>query len=340
MQFDLTDTIAQIQSKHRQRMFAMEQRKRADLAMGSFLRVMHGWQRDGDEDVNKAAKATVEALMEAGEAEHAINKALEAHANGDAGAARAASKPFTPPDGYAEWGGIILASIKARAPFDAIEAETTKAIEALAQTLPVWEWAKDVKGLSARFVGTIVAEAGDLSGYPKKGHLWKRMGLAVLDGRRQGGLPKSASAGDWIAHGYNRKRRSHMYVIGDVMVKVGEHYKDVFRQRCAYEYAIALAAGFEVVSSTETTIETWAKRGLAVRKVTKAKQNAATMVGAGHLHRRAQRYMEKILLRDLLREWKAAQLGQIIAADKAICSMPNERPTNTAGGGEAPRAAA
>jgi hypothetical protein len=309
MQPDISETVALIRRAHRKRMFAMDQRKRADLALGSFLRLMHGWQKDGDEETNKAAREIALAMIEAGEKE-------------------AKGKPFNAPEGYEEWQQVILASIAARAPFDGIEAAQTRQMEKLAETLPVWEWVQDVRGFSARFLATIVAEAGDLSAYPKKGHLWKRMGLAVFDGRRQGGLPKNASADDWIAHGYNRKRRSQMYVIGDVLVKVGDHYKQVFRDRCAYEHAKAIADGFEVVSSTESTIETWSKRGLVVRKVTKAKFNAATMVGAGHLHRRSQRYMEKMLLRDLLREWKAAQMGQDSCADKACRRIPTERPMN------------
>lgn len=85
----------------------------------------------------------------------------------------------------------------------------------LARKLPVFAWAKDVKGLGELGLAVIVAEAGDLAKYPKKGHLWKRLGLAPHEGkaysiwRTKGGL----SAEDWTAAGYSPRRRAEVYAV-------------------------------------------------------------------------------------------------------------------------------
>lgn len=85
----------------------------------------------------------------------------------------------------------------------------------IVRKLPIFAWAKDVKGLGELGLAVILAEAGDLSGYPKKGHLWKRLGLAPLDGkamstwRMTGGL----SADDWTEAGYSPRRRAEIYAV-------------------------------------------------------------------------------------------------------------------------------
>jgi hypothetical protein len=48
--------------------------------------------------------------------------------------------------------------------------------------------------------------------------LWKRLGLAVIDGRRQGSPGTGASADDWIAHGYSPQRRSQIWAFLDDMI--------------------------------------------------------------------------------------------------------------------------
>jgi hypothetical protein len=270
----LEETISEIRYWHRQRGFAMEQRKRTDLSLGAFLRMALGWSKALPEAERKRIAAQAQGLIDVGEAEA---KAI----------AKGKPVPECDEPAYEEWRDLILASMQARAPFDVIEARATKEMERLAKTLPAWEWAKDVKGFGARSLAVIVGEAGDVGSYPAKGHLWKRMGLAVIDGVRQGGLRKSASADEWIVHGYSRKRRSQMFVIGDVMVKVGDTYRQVYLYRKAYERARAEAAGLTVVPAA---------------KIPKAR--AAEFMSDGHIHRRAQRYMEKRLLRDLWQAWR------------------------------------
>lgn len=277
---DLAATVAAIRYHHRTRRYAMAQRKRADLSLGAFLRLALGWRKDAPADERKRISAQAQALIKAGEAE---TKKGEADTDEPA---------------YAEWRHVILASIAARKPFDDVEKAATRAMERLAATLPVWQWAEPIKGFSARGLATIVGEAGDLGTYPKKGHLWKRMGLAVIgagDGIndvRQGNAGRNASKEDWIAHGYNAERRAMMFVIGDTLVKTNKPenpYRAVYDRRKAQERAKAEAKGLAIVPAA---------------KIPKRKPEG--YVAEGTIHLRAQRYMEKRLLRDIWQAWRAA----------------------------------
>lgn len=237
-----TVAIDTIRYWHRQRCFAMEQRKRSDLALGSFLRLMHGWSKDKPEAERKKISAQVGALMK-------------------------------DPSG-SQWEAVIRASVAARAPYEAIEKTALKAMEALATGLPAWNaFGKEIRGFGPASLAVICGEAGDLVKYSTISKLWKRMGLAVFDGVRQGGLAKGAGAEAWIEHGYSPIRRSRMWNIGDTLIKGNRTgvYRTVYLERKAFELA----------------------RDPAMKPI--------------KAHRRAQRYMEKRLLKHLWQAWRRAE---------------------------------
>lgn len=282
---DASDTIAAIHAWHRKRMFVMETRKRADLALGSALRTWLGWRRDNEKAVNDRIRDLASNLIDCGEK-------------------LANSKPhdLADTDEWKEHGDIILAAILSRGATDAQEKMATKEMERLAKSLPVWAaFGEGVRGFGARSLAVIVGEAGDLGQYATKSKLWKRMGLAVMDGIRQGGLSKNAGAEAWIAHGYNAKRRAMMFVIGDVLVKQGEHYRQVYLDRKQYERAMAVSNGLIVAPAA---------------KIPEKRKHE--FISDGHIHRRAQRYMEKRLLRDLWKAWR----------ETAMCGLPQGHRSN------------
>lgn len=109
---------------------------------------------------------------------------------------------------------------------DAVEAERkdcAKDLEFIAKQLPVYEWARGVKGFGLISLASIVGEAGDLSNYSTVSKLWKRLGLAVMNGNRQGrvgdGLSRDDRSAAYKEHGYNPERRSVTWVMADSMFK-------------------------------------------------------------------------------------------------------------------------
>jgi hypothetical protein len=133
---------------------------------------------------------------------------------------------------------------------------------------PVWEWAQAVRGLGELSVASLIAEAGgDLRTYPTHSKLWRRMGLAVSDdGRAQ--ARRLGPAGE--LEGYSPQRRAVSYNLASAVLRAQTATQGVYRQiyddRRQYEEA-----------------RTQSKK---------------------HAHNRAQRYMEKRLVRDL---WRAAR---------------------------------
>jgi len=245
--------IDQIRYWHRQRCFAMEQRKRIDLSLGSFLRMMLGWSLNLPEKDRKRIAEQAADIAESGEG---------------------------------EWAAIVAASGLAREPFEDIERRAVKEMEKLAKALPVWsQFGEEVRGFGAVSLAVIVAEAGDLSNYATHSRLWKRMGLAVMDGVRQGGLGKNAGKEAWIAHGYNPARRSKVFMIGDSLIKGNRDgvYRTTYLARKEYELV----------------------RDPEMKPI--------------QAHRRAQRYMEKRLLRDLWKAWRRAVLVEL---ERANCGLP------------------
>lgn len=183
------------------------------------------------------------------------------------------------------------------AAFESQDAEIKKAMEKLARRLPVYDWVKGVKGFGDISFATIVGECGDIGTYKSVSAVWKRLGLAVIDGNRQGNPGKSASADDWIAHGYNRQRRSvswnaRQHVIGgmgkwrpaygaDVRADLDlTYYQQVYAERARYESE---------------------KLGLPVTESATGKESYKM-----HAANRAHRYVEKRLVKHLYLEWRRA----------------------------------
>ena len=277
----LKDRISQVGSVyaiipiHRDRMFLMNQRKSCDLALGSYLRRAEGWRKEKPEAERKEIAARVAAMLDG---------------SADAG----------------QHSEVIDVSRKGSEAFTLKEDQEAWKLEYVAKTLPVWDaWAKDVKGFGARSLGVIVGEAGDLSNYDDYSKLWKRMGLAVMDGIRQGGLPKTASKDEWKEHGYNPKRRSHMFIIGECLTKAAGQYRDIYLARKEYERDRAATSGLVVLPSARIP-----------------KDDREGYMSDGHIHRRAQRYMEKRFLRDL---WKAWRKAIDVMPEIAEGSLPSAR---------------
>lgn len=175
---------------------------------------------------------------------------------------------------------------------------TEKQMTKAAKALPVHEWVKAAPGFGEMGLASIVGEAGDLRNYKTVSRLWKRMGLAVINGGRQ----RRVTGPDALLHGYSPSRRSVVWQYGDSMLKCKGRYRDVYLERLATEHRKALDEGLIPATSTKATADSWAKRGLP--ELTQVKKITEEHRSAGHMHNRAKRYMEKRLLRDLWAAWR------------------------------------
>ena len=183
---------------------------------------------------------------------------------------------------------FVLECLQSSEPF-AISADAyKKRLEILAEKLPVWnEHGATIKGFGLLGLARIVGIAGDFNKYDSVQKLWKRFGLAVINGSCQGRVSskkvqdmddheKIDRKAAWMERGYSPKRRAVMFTIGDSLVKCSSGpFRKVYDWRKEYELK---------------------------RPETK---------NAMHAHLKAQRYMEKQLLLELWEAWtgKEALVG-------------------------------
>lgn len=191
---------------------------------------------------------------------------------------------------------IVLGFEQAREIFverqDMFEAQ----IKACVRHLPAWRAMKasGLKGIGEVWFGLVIGETGDLSNYARHDLVWKRMGLAVIEGERQ---RKCTDAEKAAKHGYAPHRRSTMWVVGNGLIggrgngprpMAGEdvetredltQYQKLFIRKLRYEAEKDAAAR---LPDTAEGKESYTRAAAA----------------------RAKRYVEKKFLRDLWVAWR------------------------------------
>jgi len=300
---NLSALVSAIQAHHRQRVFAMEQRKRLDLSATAFVRNVLGFSTALPADERKRLTERANTLMDVLEARYRKQRLDAMLKAGEVSEGqhrqRTKSLDTVTDDPLADMlEAPIFATLQGREAFDRLEADDTKELERLGRQLPIWPEFADVPGIRGQTLATIVGEAGDLGCYANPGKLWKRMGLALVRGNRQGAPGKNATKDDWIEHGYNAARRSRMWNIGQALVKTtASPYRQVYLDRKQVELDKAAAEGLTVKPAAQ---------------IKKAEQDQCRSVG--HVANRAQRYMEKRLLRDVWQAWRRAN-GLVLPKD-------------------------
>ena len=212
-----------LQRLQRIRRFAIVSQSRSDRACESFIATAMGFTIDAEEKTRKEIYARAQKLR----------REIEKGATGIKNTS-ATLPPSTQPDGHAGQDAIatdesairavcypiVMQTYECRKGWDRLRESVEKEMRKLAETLPVWEWSKGVRGLGALGVAIIAAETtsafGDLGSYPTKERVWKRCGLAVIDGDRQKRVADAEAA---KAHGYNPKRRAEIWTIADSMFR-------------------------------------------------------------------------------------------------------------------------
>lgn len=262
------DRLAELQV---QRKFYIKARNRQVLSLGALVRRYLGWHAGLSEQASADLSKRAAAIVAAG----------------------LAGKPMKAADEkvFAAIGGTFTAIGQAIEPLEAARAAVERDMKRTVRALPAYAWVKNVHGLGELGFAVILGEAGDLSAYPKKGHLWKRLGLAPFEGhaystwRRQGGL----TAEDWVAAGYSPRRRAEIYAV------VSE---PLFRQQSVVAGPYRAAYDRRRAATAEAHPD-WTK---------------------AHSHMDALRVMTKLLLRDLWQEWRRAADG---LPDRARAHLPS-----------------
>ena len=253
-----TQQLQELQSRRR---FCIKSQSRNDRSCEAFIARYLGYRPDLPEPERKAiwkeAAAMRRMVEKGGEGRHELVDQWTS--------ALSACSP------------IILNSAVARAAWDKLRHDTERKMRDLAKTLPAWSWVKDVPGFGALGLGIIMGETGDLANYATKEKVWKRLGLAVIDGeRQQRKRDKDAAA----AHGYSPSRRAEVWTVADSL------FKHQWRGEKNSVPAYAIAPYGEVY---------------ARRKAHTAWSN--TIVTPKHRDNDARRIMTKAVVEDLWRVW-------------------------------------
>ena len=163
-----------------------------------------------------------------------------------------------------------------------------KVIADLAKQLPLWPWAEKIRGVGPKGLGLMIGEIGNPGDYANPAKIWKRMGLAVMpDGRAQ----RRVTGFMGELQGFSPVRRALMYVIGDALIKRNKN-----PDGSDGEYRLVYLARKEYESARTAPIV------VTVTKYGKSHQGDITRLVC---HKRASRYMQKRVLRDLWRAWRA-----------------------------------
>lgn len=143
--------------------------------------------------------------------------------------------------------GLILSTLPAIDGFDGMVAAYEKEMEKLAKQLSVYEWLckPEQRGFGTLSLAKIIGECGDLANYPNPGKLWRRLGCAPYTSKGKTLMPStwrsqkpSLTAAEWEDCGYNPRRRSLAYLIGEGIVK--QNGEGPYRKR--YDASKAKAA--------------------------------------------------------------------------------------------------
>jgi hypothetical protein len=181
---------------HRIRKFAIKAQSRADRSVESFIAGMLGYRREMTETERRNVYAAAGRLRKAIEDGRDIPEQFQE-----------VCQTCAP---------LVFASKSARIPWDRIRESAEDEMRRLVATLPVWSFVQNVRGLGELGLATIIAETGDLSNYATKERVWKRLGLAVIQGERQ---RRVRSAEEAELHGYNPERRAWIWAITDSMFR-------------------------------------------------------------------------------------------------------------------------
>lgn len=299
------EVVKELVSLQRSRQFSITQKNRSERAIESLIASTIGFRLDADEKDRKSVFARARAFR------LAVEKGGEGQFNRDT-QAQGALSAIVP---------LIVISADNRAPWVELRKDVEKRMADLATYLPVYAYAKSVRGLGDLGLACLVAEAGmALDEYRTVSGLWSRMGLGVKDGQRQGGWCNTAQLvndnGDPTLR-YSPRRRAEAWAFcSDSMFRAqwaGDKDEDSNDPKKSGKPvslpAHAVGPYGEVYGRRRMHT---ALRVLATDNIPNTDRDKWTN---GRCHNDARRIMTKALLRDLWRVWQGLPPRGVAEAD-------------------------
>lgn len=281
----IAETVDQIVYLHRRRQAAIRAKTKVILMQKAEIRSMLCSDADFEED------KTTERVTAFGKAPRKLTKAAQKRVDDSIKAALVEIEAGLPESEIAH---VIFAYVQSERVFERQCEDYKKQMVKAVKRLPIYKWAQSVTGFGDVSLATIIGECGDIGTYKSISAVWKRLGLAVINGRRQGNPGEGASAQDWIDHGYNRSRRSVSFVAREHVIggmgKWRPEMGSTLEDATYYQRVYAERARYEAE-----------KLGLPITESDKGKESYKK-----HVAMRAHRYVEKRLLKHLYLEWRRA----------------------------------
>lgn len=293
----LSPIVAAIYRKQRDRRFCIKNQSRCDRSVDSFI-VSHFPPLPDDLSEMKL-KAELKAR-------HAIAGRIRMFGEYERDVAlgrKTNRKPPKLPKGdvigiYMNCQGIIQASAQSREVWDSIRKTSESELAKLARQLPVYAWAKGVKGLGDLGLAIVVGEAPILGQYKNEYKLWKRLGLGLVSTssgpiRQQ----KRTNVDQANAHAFAPSRRAEIFTLQEpLLFSQWKAARDEDGNNPAKSgKAIAVPAHPDGPYGAV----------YAARKA-RTKETHPEWVGA-HRECDARRIMIKALVADLWREWRKCE---------------------------------
>lgn len=203
---------------------------------------------------------------------------------------------------------MVTTNYVARAQWDRMRVNIETGMMATARELDIWPWIKQVRGVAELGLAVIVAEAGIITSYSGPAKLWKRLGLACIDGMRQGRVPQNLTreqrSEEWKRRGYNPSRRAEVWAfLDDTMFRAqwrGDRDEDGKSPAKTGKPIAVPAHAIGPYGEVYGERKAW---------------NLARGLGPKHADNEARRYMAKRFVRDLWVAWRDIEMKRLPPAE-------------------------
>lgn len=123
----------------------------------------------------------------------------------------------------------MLTQIKNTKTFHPILKYYEKELERTIKKIPLFDWFIAINGCGPLSYASLMAEIGNPHNYENPAKVWRRMGLAVFNGRSDKNREKGNNTG------YSKRRRMIAYRISSAIIKQEGKYRKIYLKRKDYE---------------------------------------------------------------------------------------------------------